>query len=315
MGAGLIDEPQLSQALASQRTSSRRLGEELVHLGYLSEVQMTQVLSNQLSIPWVSLYHVEFSRDLLNLVPAELAEDFVLIPVYVRRVRNEGEVLFVAMDDPTSEELLGRIRDTTQMVVKPMVAPPSEIKKAIQIYYFGNRPRPESNVETTLQLTEPAPPRRSLKPDTVRIVERGTLDPHAARTRPAPPPEELASSANGKGARGESLAPSAVTTNGESDPPAPARPSTVTLTLLDGTKVSLPAPRHDVPAATEAAATASDLIAALRARSAGGESPELPADATWESLFAALLSVLIRKGLVADWEFVEELARRDRSGN
>ena len=74
---------------------------------------MTQVLSNQLSIPWVSLYHVEFSRDLLNLVPAELAEDFVLIPVYVRRVRNEGEVLFVAMDDPTNEDLLGRIREVT----------------------------------------------------------------------------------------------------------------------------------------------------------------------------------------------------------
>jgi type IV pilus assembly protein PilB len=29
----------------------------------------------------------------------------------------------------------------------------------------------------------------------------------------------------------------------------------------------------------------------------------------WEALFAALLSVLLRKGLIADWEFIEEFRK------
>ena len=61
------------------------------------------------------------------------------------------------------------------MAVKPMVAPPAEILKAIQIYYFGNKPRPQASLGPP-QMTEPAPPRTSLKPQTVRIVERATLD-------------------------------------------------------------------------------------------------------------------------------------------
>ena len=54
-------------------------------------------------MPWVSLYHVDFSRSLLNLVPRETAEKYCLVPIFVRRVRKQGETLYVAMDDPTNE--------------------------------------------------------------------------------------------------------------------------------------------------------------------------------------------------------------------
>ena len=99
----------------------------------------------------------------------------------------------------------------------------------------------------------------------------------------------------------------------------------VTLTLLDGTKVNLPA--RETPPAREAAQappiaakvpssapvaegnelTARDLIAALRAVSHGADATEiLGNDVHWEALFSALLSLLLKKHLIADWEFVEE---------
>lgn len=95
----------------------------------------------------------------------------------------------------------------------------------------------------------------------------------------------------------------------------------VTLTLLDGTKVNLPA--RETPtaaarvqplvsakapvAADGAELTARDLIAALRAVSHGADATEiLGKDVHWEALFAALLSLLLKKHLIADWEFVEE---------
>jgi hypothetical protein len=54
--------------------------------------------------------------------------------------------------------------------------------------------------------------------------------------------------------------------------------------------------------------TARDLVAALGAVSHGADASEvLGDDARWEKLFAALLSLLLRKHLIADWEFVDEL--------
>jgi hypothetical protein len=92
----------------------------------------------------------------------------------------------------------------------------------------------------------------------------------------------------------------------------------VTLTLLDGTQVNLPArevkaERADNREAPSSAAgdgndlTARDLIAALRAVTHGADASEiLGKDLHWEALFSALLSLLLKKHLIADWEFVEE---------
>ena len=96
----------------------------------------------------------------------------------------------------------------------------------------------------------------------------------------------------------------------------------VTLTLLDGTQVNLPArepaarPAAKVPSLAPAAPlegnelTARDLIAALRAVSHGADASEILGNGVqWEALFSALLSLLLKKHLIADWEFVEELKR------
>lgn len=90
-------------------------------------------------------------------------------------------------------------------------------------------------------------------------------------------------------------------------PPRRPGPGFMTLTLLDGTQVKLPAGKaKDAAPKAEDRLTTRDLIHALVARAGGADvSDVLPEDA-WEPLVAALLSVLLRKGLIADWEFVDE---------
>jgi type IV pilus assembly protein PilB len=84
----------------------------------------------------------------------------------------------------------------------------------------------------------------------------------------------------------------------------------ITLTLLDGTCIKLPAraASGDEEEATQGdQLTARDMVAALRAATHGADASEiLGKDPRWELLFASLLSVLLKKHLVADWEFVEE---------
>jgi hypothetical protein len=247
---GLITEESLGAALVRQRTDGRRLGEILVEDGLISESKVTQVLSQQLSVPWVSLSHIDFSRQLLNLVPAECAEKYGLVPIYVRRSKNREQTLYIAMTDPTDPLPLKEIAEFSGLPVRPMIAPASDIRGAIRAYYLG------------------------LEPDEPSVVSAAHLD----------VPEPLAS-----------------------DPPA----KMVTVTLLDGTELRLPASNKNPGRIATAGLTARDLIEALRVRAHGGDASEvLSEDVNWEAMFGALLSLLLKKHLIHDWEFVDELKRQ-----
>ncbi len=304
VAARMVDAAQVDEALAHQKQSGRRLGELLVELGYVTEVQVAQVLSNQLTIPWANLYHVDFSRELLNLVPAELAEKFNVVPVYVRRLRQQGDTLFVATDDPTNDAALIQIATHAGMPVKPMVAAASDVRNAIRVYYFGGVPR-----EASAPLPRPKPAHPSTIPpvhleDTETELEEVSIV-YEEDDRPSvPEPEPVAAAP-----RDPSLPPPAA----EPAPEAPrrrrkAKGKFVTLTLLDGTKVRLPAPgqEEEEDASAEHALTTRDLVTALLARAQGRDVSRVLADDRWEVLFATLLSILLKKGLVADWEFVDE---------
>jgi type IV pilus assembly protein PilB len=307
--AQIITREQLEETLGIQKQDGRRIGTLLVEAGLVNETQVTQILSQQLSVPWVSLYHIEFSRQLLNLVSQELAERYCLVPIFVRRVRGLGQALYVAMDDPSDERALSEVSGFSGLPVRAMIAPPSDIRSAIRAYYgagMDSSSLSEAVAEINAEAARKQPP------------------PAAAE---APPPAAAAAR--------RSSSPPAASPHGGEDPdsypqieaheiPLPRRgkgPRMVTLTLLDGTKVNLPAkssapapkraptdppaPEPAVPAAE--GLTARDLVAALRALSHGADATEiLGENVRWEALFSALLSLLLKKHVIADWEFVEE---------
>lgn len=95
-----------------------------------------------------------------------------------------------------------------------------------------------------------------------------------------------------------------------SDPGTRARRArALSLTLLDGTTIRLPnQPTKKEPSGL----TARDIVSALRAASHGADADSSIAvgeNLEWEPVVAALLSILLRKGLIADWELVEELRK------
>jgi type IV pilus assembly protein PilB len=302
---GVLSQSQLEQALFAQRKDGRKLGQLLIELGLVSETQLTQTLSRQLSVPWVSLYHVDFSRSLLNLLSHEIAERYSVVPIMVRRVRKQGDTLYIAMDDPTNETAIEEIARAISLSVKPMIACPSDIRAAIRVYYVGETapvpPAPPAPAQSLGPRSVPNPPPRK-----------------APSLRPAKAPEQPVTQAvierSVEGPAKEVLA---------QVEPIPSsrrpRPKMLSLTLLDGTSISIPAPirkpsRPDIEATPAAEfsdqLTARDLVSALRAVAHGAEAGEiLGAEPRWEAMFSALLSILLRKGLIADWEFVDEFRK------
>lgn len=302
MSAGVLGQEKLDAALREPREPGQRLGAFLVQQGLVSETQLTQILGQQLSVPWVSLYHIDFSRQLLNLVPREVAEKYCLVPIYVRRVRKQGETLYVAMDDPTNETALAEVSQHAGLPTQPMIAAPSDIRSAIRVYYGEGEITASPPPVSTADLAPIARSRSSVPPPA----------PEAAKPRPPPPPvPKKPPSASGDSPDAEPEIEAK-----EVEIPRRAPRSMVAVTMLDGTKLHMPGARveHDEdPAHTspnKGEMTARDLVRALRAVAHGKDPAELPHEMPkWEELYAALLSILMRKGLVADWEFIDELKK------
>ena len=317
--AGVLSQQQLEQALFAQRKDGRKLGQLLIELGLVGEIQLTQTLSRQLSVPWVSLYHVDFSRSLLNLVPRVVAERYSLVPIFVRRLRNQGETLYVAMDDPTNDTALEEVTRASSLPVKPMIACPSDIRAAIRVYYLGEAlpaagaqpaglPEPPASSPVAVVGAPGSPSNQKPPVSAVQPLE-------ARRSRPdeahAPRPEPRAST--------PAAAPNVSSDLNDASPLPRMRPRMISLTLLDGTTIAVPAPkkRASRPDGEESQGgqptdqlTARDLVSALRAVAHGADASEiLGSEPRWEAMFSALLSILLRKGLIADWEFVEEFRK------
>ncbi len=304
--AQIITREQLEEVLALQKRDARRLGTLLIESGLVTETQVTQVLSQQLSVPWVSLYHIDFSRQLLDLVPKELAEKYCLVPIFVRRVRGAGESLYIAMDDPTHEEAKESVASQSGLPVRAMIAPPSDIQAAIRVYYGAGAAHTslaEAQAEVAGQRSRalstgpawqppaasaPSPGARALPAaDPVVSVAELPVVPGYAPAATPPRPAAAITSRRAPGARG------------------------LTLTLLDGTQINLPvrsrATAQDGSPQGHEQLNLHDLIAALRALSHGADASEILGDhVRWEAMFAALLSVLLKKHLILDSEFIEE---------
>jgi type IV pilus assembly protein PilB len=322
--ASIITREQLEEVLLAQRADGRRLGKLLVERGLVTETQLTQILSQQLSVPWVSLYHIDFSRQLLDLVPEELAEQHCLVPIFVRRVRGLGETLYIAMDDPTNEAAVTAVGEFSGLPVRTMIAPPSDIRGAIRAYYGTGE---ETLTDDDVAAVSANPPARATDAFAAPVVPRAGRTPADAVAITPDPPSAAPSSLPSEVLASVPPPDSSPTIEArEVSMPAPARRTgrrMVTLTLLDGTRVNLPAKSSHPPKNGQkappslprdeeegGALTARDLVAALRAVAHGADASEILGDrARWEPLFAALLELLLKKHLIADWEFVEEFRK------
>jgi type IV pilus assembly protein PilB len=301
--AQLVTSEKVEEALARQKQTGRRLGETLIELGSVSEQEVAQVLSSQLSLPWANLRHIDFSRELLNLVSADLAEKWAVVPVYVRRMRKEGDTLFVALDDPLNEKALAEIAAHVSMPVKPMVASSSELRSAIRAYYGRELPKP-------------AAPKPTAKMPSIAPVE---IDIGDFFEEPVPAPAE---EARPKSSRPKSMHPKSIHPKSLRPKPLKKKPAKkeggarmIRLTLLDGTSVALPTPSEKAveEETAEEQLTTRDLVRALMLQSRGEDVKDVLGDAKWETLVAALLVILVKKGLVADWEFVEAWQKTRKS--
>ncbi|HTJ44870.1 MAG TPA: hypothetical protein VL463_22340 [Kofleriaceae bacterium] len=128
--AGVIDQTGLRAALVEQRRWGGHLGRVLIDMKLVSEEQLVSILSRQLGIATVEVDKIQIPQQILDLVPGELAEQYSLIPF-----AQPMKFLDVAMSDPTNLGIVDELRIRTQLNVRPYLAGPRTIERAVAKYY------------------------------------------------------------------------------------------------------------------------------------------------------------------------------------
>src|SRR3990172_37890 len=128
--ATLITKDQLQKALQQQESAGGRIGSHLVKLGFISEDDITSFLSRQYGVPSINLSHFEVDPNVIKLIPSEIAQKHQVIPI-----NRTGNVLTVAMADPSNIFAIDDIKFMTGFKVEPVVAAETSIKNAINKHY------------------------------------------------------------------------------------------------------------------------------------------------------------------------------------
>src|SRR3990170_636112 len=128
--AGVLDETRLRAGLAEQRRWGGPLGRILVDMRLITEDAMVQALSHQLNFPTVNLDQRAVAPEVTELVPADLAEQHSVVPFNL-----QGKFLDVAMADPTNLGIIDELRIRTRLNVRPYLAGPKSIERAVAKYY------------------------------------------------------------------------------------------------------------------------------------------------------------------------------------
>jgi type IV pilus assembly protein PilB len=129
----LITQDQLQKALEFQRSNGGKLGSCLTKMGFITDDDITGVLSRQYGVPSINLKFYEIDPTVIKLIPQDTASRYQVIPL-----SRVGSVLTIAMTDPTNVFAMDDIKFMTGFNVEPVVASESAIGEAIARFYGGN---------------------------------------------------------------------------------------------------------------------------------------------------------------------------------
>jgi type IV pilus assembly protein PilB len=128
--SGLITNDQLAAALEQQAKSDVAIGRVLVDLGFISEIDLVRALTKQVGLEFVDLTEHPIDATIASLIPESLARRYQALPI-----AWNGDVLVVAMADPSNILAVDDIRALTGAQVRSVVATAAQIRDAIDRFH------------------------------------------------------------------------------------------------------------------------------------------------------------------------------------
>lgn len=132
--AKLISQEQLEEAMVAQRREGGKLGSIVVRMGFCTDQDIVSFLGMQYGVPAADLEQwPPIDAPVIALIPAELANRHKVLPL-----QRTGNVLTLAMADPTDIFAMDDVRFHTGYNVDPVVSSEMGLLRAIEKYYGGS---------------------------------------------------------------------------------------------------------------------------------------------------------------------------------
>jgi type IV pilus assembly protein PilB len=137
----LISVQQLRKAQEEQQKTGTRIGTALIKVGAIEESKLTDFLSKQYGVPAINLKEFDIEADIIKLVPKDVAEKHLVIPV-----NRAGSSLIVAMCDPSNIYAVDDLKFLTGYNIEPVVTSEPALREAVERYYAEKGPSLEDIV-------------------------------------------------------------------------------------------------------------------------------------------------------------------------
>ena len=126
LSRGDLNPAQLRKSIESQRNNgARRIGEWMLHLGYVSEQQVTAALATQWSCPMLKALPSQLAD---HDLPAELARQFRMAPVSFTPAQR---TLHIAFGDAVNYAVLVAVEQMLECRTEPCLCTPSLLAAAL----------------------------------------------------------------------------------------------------------------------------------------------------------------------------------------
>ena len=128
---GVLDKNQVSQAMEEAKKTGMPVEKALEKLGFISEVEISQMLAESLDVPFMDLTDYLIDSEVIKLVPETIAKKHKSVPLF-----KIGDSLTVAMVDPHDVAAIDEIRKKSKMgTIEPVLSTPDMIQRVIDQYY------------------------------------------------------------------------------------------------------------------------------------------------------------------------------------
>jgi hypothetical protein len=340
--SGAVSQEQIRKALGKQRAvgQGHRLGAVIVTLGFASSEAVAHALARQFDLPFVEL--PEIPEHVRSLVSRDFQAEHRLVPFRLEK-EERGERLHVAVDDPSDLSIVDELRFQLNKPIRVFVAAADDLDRALDLVRGqmveplalededagsgaeldarravselldggppAPPPPPEQEDDDALTLLTPRPAMKPMPPvppppiddedDAITLITpRAALKPRATGAPPPPPPQESEEVLDELLGESESA----------SSASAASHPS-VPVVVFGGAAQGLPRP----PPAPELPTISEEdlrVLEDIERIAEGGEATLHTEKVKPARMVASLIRLLIRKRIIREEEFLEELSRK-----
>ena len=126
----LVSSDQLAEARSMAESSGTKLQDVLIKLGYVTQDQAIKAYAEFNKMDFVDLNGMVIPEEVINIVPESVARDNMIIPL-----ESDGQVLKIAMSDPTNFDLVTKLQFILNREIIAAVANKEQIQELVNKHY------------------------------------------------------------------------------------------------------------------------------------------------------------------------------------